>query len=407
MPRILTVDDSRAIRMIVGRQLQPLGFEIGEAEDGNDGLIKMRGSHYDLVILDVTMPNLDGPGMLAKLRESGDKTPVIMLTSEAKTAIVTTLIRLGIADYVLKPFKGEELKIKVLKALKLPADYAPSSSSAASAAASSSASPLSLSSSSSSATAAATAAVAGTAAPATAALPTPSRALVIDDMENVHKKVRLMIPATVTLDTSLTATEGLALCRANKYALILVDSELPDTNLSSLTKQLRLLQSKVTLVAMALRTANNVTGEMRAQGFDEVLLKPFSNEAVEALVEKCFEENQELLIVQESFIRISGFRGREERLEYYFQKLSAKLKEVLSKLAEACFDSAVLDAMQLPLAQPLRAGQFMAEVARASTSVGVSLRVVGSANLATMVSRFEEAKAVRLFQSVEEARTAA
>jgi len=89
MPRILTVDDSRAIRMIVGKQLQPLGFEIGEAEDGNDGLAKMQGSHYDLVILDVTMPNLDGPGMLAKLRGGGDKTPVLMLTSEAKTAIVT------------------------------------------------------------------------------------------------------------------------------------------------------------------------------------------------------------------------------------------------------------------------------------------------------------------------------
>jgi DNA-binding response OmpR family regulator len=383
MPRILTVDDSRAIRMIVGKQLQPLGFEIGEAEDGNDGLAKMQGSHYDLVILDVTMPNLDGPGMLAKLRGSGDKTPVLMLTSEAKTAIVTTLMRLGITDYVLKPFKGEELKVKVLKALKLPADYAPT------------------------AAAAAPAAGAATPAAAAAAPSTSSRALVIDDMENVHKKVRSMIPATVTVDTSLTATEGMALCRANKYALILIDGELPDTNLSSLTKQLRLLQSKVTLVALALRTANNITGEMRAQGFDEVLLKPFSNEAVEALVEKCFVENLELLTVQENFVRISGFRGREDKLEHYFQKLSVKLKDVLSKLAEACFDSAVLDATELPLAQPLRAGQFMAEVAKASTDAGVSLRVVGSADLATVVSRFEEAKTVKLFQTVEEARAAA
>ena len=66
MPRILTVDDSRAIRMIVSKQLQPLGFEISEAEDGNDGLSKVQGAHFDLVVLDVTMPNLDGPGMLAR-----------------------------------------------------------------------------------------------------------------------------------------------------------------------------------------------------------------------------------------------------------------------------------------------------------------------------------------------------
>ena len=118
-------------------------------------------------------------------------------------------------------------------------------------------------------------------------------------------------------------------------------------------------------------------------------------------------ENLELLTVQENFVRISGFRGREDKLEHYFQKLSVKLKDVLSKLAEACFDSAVLDATELPLAQPLRAGQFMAEVAKASTDAGVSLRVVGSADLATVVSRFEEAKTVKLFQTVEEARAAA
>ena len=186
MPRILTVDDSRAIRMIVGKQLQPLGFEIGEAEDGNDGLSKMQGAHYDLVILDVTMPNLDGTGMLAKLRESGNKTPVLMLTSEAKTAIVTALMKLGISDYVLKPFKGEELKMKVLKALKLPADYAPP------------------------AAAPAAGATPGAAPTAAAAAPAAARALVIDDMENVHKKIRSLIPPALTLDTSLNATEGLA-----------------------------------------------------------------------------------------------------------------------------------------------------------------------------------------------------
>jgi two-component system, cell cycle response regulator len=382
MPRILTVDDSRAIRMIVSKQLQPLGFEISEAEDGNDGLGKLQGAHFDLVVLDVTMPNLDGPGMLAKMRESGNKTPVLMLTSESKTAIVTTLMRLGIADYVLKPFQGEELKAKVLKALKLPADYAPASTAAS-----------------------ATAAVPAALAPASPL--SAERALVIDDMENVHKKVRSLIPAAVALDTSLNLAEGLSLCRANKYALILVDGELPDANLASLTKQLRLLQTKTVLVAMALRTANNVTGEMRSQGFDDVLFKPFANQAIEALVERCFLENQELVSAQENFVRVAGFHGRDDKLEHYFQRLLAKLKEVTSKLAEACFDSAVLDATQLPLGQPMRAAQFMADLGKAATNSGVALRVVGSAEMAAVVGRFEEAKAVRLFQSVEEARAAA
>jgi DNA-binding response OmpR family regulator len=378
MPRILTVDDSRAIRMIVSKQLAPLGFEIGEAEDGNDGLKQLQGSKFDLVILDVTMPNLDGPGMLAKMREGGDKTPVLMLTSESKTAIVTTVMRLGISDFVLKPFKGEELKLKVLKALKLPADYA----------------------------AAAAPAAGAPAAPAADASTAP-RALVIDDMENVHKKVRSMIPAAVPLDAVMTMNEAMGLCRNHKYALILIDGELPDTNLPSVTKQLRLLQAKATLVALALRTSNNVTVEMRTQGFDDVLLKPFTSEAVDALVDKCFAENQELVTVTDNFIKLAAFTGREDKLEHYFQKLLGKCKEVVGKLAEACFDNAVLDASSMPLAQPLRAGQFMAELAKVSIDAGVSLRVVGSTELATVVSRFEEAKEIKLFHTVEEARAAA
>ena len=384
MPRILTVDDSRAIRMIVSKQLAPLGFEIGEAEDGNDGLKQLQGAKFDLVVLDVTMPNLDGPGMLAKMREGGDKTPVLMLTSESKTAIVSTVMRLGISDFVLKPFKGEELKVKVLKALKLPPDYAPAAAPAAAGAP------------------AAAAPTAEAASPGTA-----PRALVIDDMENVHKKVRSLIPAAVPVDAVTTINEAMGLCRSHKYALILIDGELPDANLPSVTKQLRLLQGKATLVALALRTSNNVTAEMRAQGFDDVLLKPFTSEAVDALADKCFADNQELVTAKENFIKLAGFTGREDKLEHYFQKLAGKCKEIVGKLAEACFDNAVIDASSLPLAQPLRAGQFMAELAKVSTDAGVGLRVVGSGDLATVVSRFEEAKEIKLFQTVEEARAAA
>jgi CheY-like chemotaxis protein len=226
-------------------------------------------------------------------------------------------------------------------------------------------------------------------------------------MENVHKKVRALIPAAVPVDAVMTVNEAMALCRSNKYALILIDGELPDANLPSVTKQLRLLQAKALLVALALRSSNNVTVEMRTQGFDDVLLKPFTNEVVDALVDKCFADNQELLTVTENLIKLAGFTGREDKLEHYFQKLAGKCKEVVAKLAEACFDNAVLDASSLPLAQPLRAGQFMAELAKISSDAGVGMRVVGSSELATVVSRFEEAKEIKLFQTVEEARAAA
>jgi CheY-like chemotaxis protein len=69
MPRVLTVDDSRAVRSLVVRQLGEWGIEADEAEDGVRGLEKLQAGSYDLVLLDVSMPEMDGPTMLAKLRE--------------------------------------------------------------------------------------------------------------------------------------------------------------------------------------------------------------------------------------------------------------------------------------------------------------------------------------------------
>lgn len=368
MPRILTVDDSRAIRLIVAKQLAPLNFEIGEAEDGNDGLKQLQTAKYDLVVLDVTMPNMDGPGMLGKMRESGDQTPVLMLTSESKTAIVAALMKMGISDYVLKPFKGEELKAKVLKALKLPADYAPGAA----------------------------------AAPAAPAGPL---ALIIDDMDNVHKKLRSMIPETVALDTALTSADGLAQCRSKKYGLIIVDGELPDTNLASLNQQIRLLQTKTTIVATALRTANNITAEMRGQGFDDVLFKPFASDALDGLLDKCFSSAEELE-VKDNCLKLLAYHGKEDKLEKYFQRVAAKMKEAMSKMAAACYDKVVLDATAMPLAQPLYAAQFMIETCKVGSQVGISVRAVGQAELARVVGGFEETKDVRFFNTLEEARAA-
>src|ERR1051325_11185877 len=119
MPRILTIDDSSTIRSIITKQMSDLGFEVDQAEDGKQGLAKLEAIEVDLILLDVTMPVMDGPTMLAALRETGNRTPVIMLTSQSKRSIVAGAVKLGIEDYILKTFKPDELRGKVMKALKL------------------------------------------------------------------------------------------------------------------------------------------------------------------------------------------------------------------------------------------------------------------------------------------------
>jgi two-component system cell cycle response regulator len=375
MPRVLTVDDSRPIRMIVSKAIAEFGFEVGEAEDGNDGLKKLAEGAYDLVILDVTMPNLDGPGMLSKMRERGDKTPVLMLTSESKTSIVAALMKLGIQDYVLKPFKAEELRAKVLKALKLPANYS----------------------------------AANPGGTATAAEPDDSRltVLVIDDMENVHKKLRSMIPEAVALESSMTAQAGLAAARGKKFRLLLVDAEIQTGGPASFVKQLRLLQPNAGIWGMALRGSNNVSKEMHDAGFDDALLKPFAQEAIDGLIDQYISKNEANLVVTDDLVRVTPFVGREDKLERYFAKLTSDAKAVVQRLGEACFEQMVLDATHLTLAQPARVAQFLVDAFRTASELGISVKLVASEELPKAMRGFQETKDIQCFASIEQARSQA
>lgn len=109
--KILSVDDSRTIRMIVGRTFKPYDCQICEAGNGEEGLAAAAREKPDLIILDVTMPVMDGVTMLGKLKEDPAlKTiPVIMLTAESGRDNVLQIAKLGVRDYLVKPFKEEQL----------------------------------------------------------------------------------------------------------------------------------------------------------------------------------------------------------------------------------------------------------------------------------------------------------
>jgi two-component system cell cycle response regulator len=119
MHKILTIDDSKTIRMILQRTFKPYDCVLIEAGNGEDGLKAAAEQKPDLIVLDITMPNMDGIQMLTLLRSRGDNTPVIMLTAEAGSDSVQKANHLGIADYIAKPFQNEALVAKVEKILPL------------------------------------------------------------------------------------------------------------------------------------------------------------------------------------------------------------------------------------------------------------------------------------------------
>jgi two-component system cell cycle response regulator len=119
--RILTVDDSKTIRLIVAKAFKPYNCEVFEASNGVEGLAAATREKPNVIILDLTMPVMDGAEMLAKLKANPElkSIPVIMLTAEAGRENVIRIAKLGVRDYLIKPFKEEALVDRVGRMVEL------------------------------------------------------------------------------------------------------------------------------------------------------------------------------------------------------------------------------------------------------------------------------------------------
>jgi DNA-binding response OmpR family regulator len=119
--KVLAVDDSKTIRKIVSKAFSTYDCEVLEAENGIEGLSIASHEKPDLIVLDITMPVMNGVEMLGKLKGQPDlkDIPVIMLTAESGKENVMQIVKMGVRDYMVKPFKGEQLIERVMKILTL------------------------------------------------------------------------------------------------------------------------------------------------------------------------------------------------------------------------------------------------------------------------------------------------
>lgn len=116
--KFLVVDDFSTMRRIVRNLLKELGYSnVDEAEDGVTGLAKLRSEHFDFVVSDWNMPNMDGLTMLQQIRADPSlaKLPVLMVTAEAKKENIIAAAQAGANGYVVKPFTAATLDEKLTK----------------------------------------------------------------------------------------------------------------------------------------------------------------------------------------------------------------------------------------------------------------------------------------------------
>ena len=115
--KALVVDDSRAMRRIIAKYLQDLGFEVHEAASGLEALVsapKIPG--LGLILLDWNMPEMDGRTLLQRLRQDPDfaDIPIMMVTTESEMEQVEVALESGASEYLMKPFDRKALLEKLL-----------------------------------------------------------------------------------------------------------------------------------------------------------------------------------------------------------------------------------------------------------------------------------------------------
>ena len=117
MAKILIVDDAEFLRLRISKMLNGDGFEVFEAENGAKAVDMYKQIHPDLVLMDVTMPEMDGLTALKEIRKIDAQAKVIMLTALGQESVVLDAVKSGARDFIVKPFERDRVLSSIQKIL--------------------------------------------------------------------------------------------------------------------------------------------------------------------------------------------------------------------------------------------------------------------------------------------------
>jgi two-component system alkaline phosphatase synthesis response regulator PhoP len=118
MPNILIVEDEPDIAALLAKDLRLDGYEVEVVRDGDSATRRAREARWDLILLDLMLPRQDGLEVCRQLRQTGMRTPIIMLTAKTQEADKVLGLELGADDYVTKPFSPRELRARIKAVLR-------------------------------------------------------------------------------------------------------------------------------------------------------------------------------------------------------------------------------------------------------------------------------------------------
>lgn len=366
--KILTIDDSKTIRLIVTKAFKAFDCMILEAANGVVGLAVASREKPDLILLDYTMPMMDGFEVLARLRSDPDlkATPVIMLTAEAGRETVIKIAKLSVRDYLIKPFKEELLVERVGRVVSLK--------------------------------------------PKASEVERPRRfddpihILVVDDKPAITAQIRAGLAETPwRVSSAHQSGEALDACMKQGVDVVLVSLSLPKDGAYLLFQNLRGFAASAVMPVFGLCVKTAVTEQARAQlaGFAGVINKPI--DPAELMSKVCralgLETSYRYFQQQESALVLTM---PKELSQTVVHEISSALPERLAATVDAGGDKFVVDLSGLANAS-LPVIELVLAAIEACGKLSLKYAIVGSETIKAECHSCEETHSWPFTQTVEDA----
>jgi two-component system cell cycle response regulator len=367
--KVLTVDDSKTVRIIVRKAFKPYDCDILEAGNGVEGLAVAAKENPALILLDVTMPVMDGVEMLTKLKSDPalKAIPVIMLTAEGGREHVLKIAKIGVRDYLVKPFKEEVLIEKCGRVL----DLKPIAD-----------------------------------APAKArSIFDPADVLIVEDKPAIIQQIQEGLRHTPwKIKGVSTQAEAIAHCATATPDLIMVSLSLPEESAFTLFRHLRTgVKTKYTpIFGLVVKTEVGQQQQAQTVGFSAIITKPIDTAELETKIAKAMNLDTSLrYFTMDGDVMVMTLP--ENCAPAVIAEVAAYLKPKFAEAVDAGFNKVVLDVHQI---KALHMGiiKLLFQAMQTCRELAINHALIGHAQLVSECKGFEDTRGWTFHESLEDAK---
>jgi two-component system cell cycle response regulator len=367
--KILTIDDSKTVRLIIKKAFKPYDCEIFEAANGVEGLALAAKVEPALILLDITMPVMDGVEMLTRLKADPQlkAIPVVMLTAEGGRDHVLNIAKMGVRGYIVKPFKEEAMIEKVGHIIELkPASDAPGKA---------------------------------------RSVLDPLAILVVENKPAIVQQIEQGLRHTPwKIQGAASSSEAVDACGAAAPDLAVISLSLPDNTAFTLVRTLRANPKTRLLPIFALVVKTDVAAIAQAQevGFAGIFTKPIDFAEVETKVAKIMN-----LDTSAHYYRTEGdtlmirlpAACTPSVLAEATQFLGAKLAEAVdSGLSRVLIDFHLVQALEMGITK------LLMDITQNCRELGMQFAIIGNPQLNAECREFVETRSWVLHDNLAAAR---